>query len=106
MNAPAPDPASPRNPDDFFAAVYEELRSIAHARMRHEQPGHTLQTTELVHEACLRRAPKDGSKWANRRHFFAEPRQAGRRRRPPHGLPTVKNYFPSPSASVSRSHSR
>ena len=34
--------------------VYEELRKLAHARMRNEPAGHTLQTTALVHEAYLR----------------------------------------------------
>ena len=34
--------------------VYEELRRLAHDRMRHEPAGLTLQPTALVHEAYLR----------------------------------------------------
>jgi RNA polymerase sigma factor (TIGR02999 family) len=79
MNALPPDQGLPRTSDEFFAAVYEELRSIAHARMRHEKAGYTLQTTELVHEAYLRLAPQDGSEWANRRHFFSAAAEAMRR---------------------------
>jgi RNA polymerase sigma factor (TIGR02999 family) len=50
--------------------VYDELRRVARARLRHERPGHTLQPTALVHEAYLRlvgavRTPRD------RTHLFA-----------------------------------
>ncbi len=34
--------------------VYDELRQLAHHHMRRESPGHSLQTTGLVHEAYLR----------------------------------------------------
>src|SRR5579871_5743578 len=34
--------------------VYSELHQIAAGQLRHERPGHTLQTTALVHEAYLR----------------------------------------------------
>jgi RNA polymerase sigma factor (TIGR02999 family) len=34
--------------------VYDELRRVARARLRHERPNHTLQPTALVHEAYLR----------------------------------------------------
>jgi RNA polymerase sigma factor (TIGR02999 family) len=34
--------------------LYPELRQLARSRMRAERPGHTLQTTALVHEAYLR----------------------------------------------------
>jgi RNA polymerase sigma factor (TIGR02999 family) len=34
--------------------VYDELRSLAAAKMAQENPGHTLQATALVHEAYLR----------------------------------------------------
>jgi RNA polymerase sigma-70 factor, ECF subfamily len=65
--------------DAFFARVYDELRTIAHARMRGEQSGQSLQTTELVHEAYLRLRPADGSEWHNRAQFFAAAAQAMRR---------------------------
>ena len=34
--------------------VYDELRALARAQLRHERPDHTLQATALVHEAYLR----------------------------------------------------
>src|SRR6185437_14101529 len=40
----------------LFPLIYRELRSAAHWYMRGERPGHTLQTTALVHEAYLRLA--------------------------------------------------
>jgi RNA polymerase sigma factor (TIGR02999 family) len=51
--------------------VYDELRSIARAKLRREAPGHTLNTTALVHEAYLRLVGIDGVEWADRAHFFA-----------------------------------
>lgn len=46
----APTQASP----DLSRQVYEQLRVIAHARLTQQPPGHTLQTTALVHEAFLK----------------------------------------------------
>ena len=34
--------------------VYEELHQIAHQQLGRERPGHTLQTTGLVHEAFMK----------------------------------------------------
>lgn len=76
MNRP-PEPA--HGSHEFFALVYDELRSIAHARIRVERPGFTLQTTELVHEAYLRLAPANDEGWAGRGHFFAAAAEAMRR---------------------------
>jgi RNA polymerase sigma factor (TIGR02999 family) len=74
----APVPAGGTS-DAFFARVYDELRTLAHARMRGEQSGQSLQTTELVHEAYLRLRPGDGSEWKSRGQFFAAAAQAMRR---------------------------
>ena len=50
--------------------VYNELRQMAAAYMRHERPDHTLQATALVNEAYLRLA--GGNRRAqNRAHFLA-----------------------------------
>jgi RNA polymerase sigma factor (TIGR02999 family) len=49
--------------------VYEELRRLARSYMRRERPGHTLQTTGLVHEAYMRLIDQDVN-WTNRGHFF------------------------------------
>src|SRR5919198_6621028 len=51
--------------------VYDELRRVARAHLRHEAPGHVLQTTELVHEAYLRLARLDRVTLLSRTHFLA-----------------------------------
>jgi RNA polymerase sigma factor (TIGR02999 family) len=51
--------------------VYGELRSRAHYYMRHERPGHVLQTTGLVNEAYLRLVGLKGVAWQDRAHFYA-----------------------------------
>lgn len=50
--------------------VYEQLRAIAGNAFRGERPGHTLQTTALVHEAYARLVDSDID-WQDRRHFYA-----------------------------------
>lgn len=40
--------------DRAMAALYDELRRLAHNRLRGERDGHTLGTTGLVHETYLR----------------------------------------------------
>jgi RNA polymerase sigma factor (TIGR02999 family) len=51
--------------------VYDELRAIARARLRHERPDHTLSATEVVHEAFVKLMPLERVDWQNRAHFFA-----------------------------------
>ena len=57
--------------DQLIPLVYQELRRLAHRYMRHEQPGHGLQTTALVHEAYLRLTAGERVDWRDRNHFFA-----------------------------------
>jgi len=40
--------------DRLLPLVYEELQAIAHRHLRRERPGHTLNTTALVHEVYLK----------------------------------------------------
>ncbi len=67
--------------DRLFSVVYEELRTLARAKMAKEPAGGTLQATALVNEAYLRLV--DGSEvdaqWENRRHFFGAAAEAMRR---------------------------
>ena len=51
--------------------VERDLRRLAHAYMRRENPDHTLQTTALVNEAYLRLIDQNKTEWQNRAHFFA-----------------------------------
>jgi RNA polymerase sigma factor (TIGR02999 family) len=57
--------------EQLLPRVYDELRRIARARLRREQPGHTLAPTELVHEAYLKLLPVERVDWKSRAHFFA-----------------------------------
>lgn len=50
--------------------VYDELRGVAHRRLRAERTGHTLQTADLVHEAYARMADAE-LRLKDRAHFFA-----------------------------------
>jgi RNA polymerase sigma factor (TIGR02999 family) len=59
--------------------VYGELRALARARMRCERKDHTLQATELVHEAYLRLAGGTPVEWEGRGHVFAAAAEAMRR---------------------------
>jgi RNA polymerase sigma factor (TIGR02999 family) len=67
------------NAADLLPLVYEELRTLARARMANERPDHTLQGTALVHEAYLRLIGGDPQPWANRAQFFAAAAEAMRR---------------------------
>jgi RNA polymerase sigma factor (TIGR02999 family) len=51
--------------------VYEQLHSAARRYMAGERPGHTLQTTALIHETYLRLIDIRQVKWQCRAHFFA-----------------------------------
>ena len=53
-----------------FDATYPQLRRIAGALMRRERPGHTLQPTELVHDAWLKLFDQDRVDWTDRAHFL------------------------------------
>ena len=57
--------------DQLMPLVYETLRSLAGGYLRREKPGHTLQATELVHEAFLKLVRQDQVDWKGRTHFFA-----------------------------------
>jgi len=57
--------------DDLLPAVYDELQRIAHNRRREEADDHTLQTTELVHEAYFKLVDHGSVEWEDRQHFFA-----------------------------------
>ncbi len=51
--------------------VYEDLRQIAEGYLRHEQPGHTLEPSALVHEAYLKLSSQSRLPVNDRRHFLA-----------------------------------
>src|SRR5688500_10444617 len=55
--------------DPLFAKIYDELRGLARSHLARENRNHTLQPTELVHEAFARLVQQHVS-WQNRGHFF------------------------------------
>lgn len=57
--------------DNLLPLVYGELRRQAHRCLRRERAGHTLQTTDLIHEAYFKLAGQSDIQWQNRTHFFA-----------------------------------
>ncbi len=56
--------------ESLLPQVYDELRQLAHRHLRHQSPGHTLQSTALVHEAYLRLAKQDSLIFENEKQFF------------------------------------
>jgi RNA polymerase sigma factor (TIGR02999 family) len=65
--------------DRLTPIVYDELHRLARRYMRHERPGHSLQTSALVNEAYLRLVDYERMEWQNRAHFFAVSAQLMRR---------------------------
>ena len=55
--------------EEVTPLVYRELRLLADGYLRRERPGHTLQATELVHEAYLRLVGQKQS-FAGRKQFY------------------------------------
>jgi RNA polymerase sigma factor (TIGR02999 family) len=53
-----------------FDATYQELRTMARARLRRSSPNTLLDTTSLVHEAYLRFAEANRLQIGDRQHFL------------------------------------
>lgn len=64
---------------DLMPLVYMELRALAAVHLRRERSSHTLQPTELVHEAFLKLVDQTHANWKDRSHFFAVAAEAIRR---------------------------
>lgn len=65
--------------DRLFPILYQELKGIARRQRRRERPDHTLNTTDLVHEAYVKLLGFDRITWQSRAHFLAVAAQAMRR---------------------------
>jgi RNA polymerase sigma factor (TIGR02999 family) len=57
--------------DELIPLVYQELRRMAHCYLAGQRPGHTLQTTALVHETYLHLVDCRQVRWQDRSHFLA-----------------------------------
>jgi RNA polymerase sigma factor (TIGR02999 family) len=55
---------------ELLAVVHGELRGLAAGLLRHERADHTLQPTDLVHEAYLRLTSLRAMSIEGRRHFY------------------------------------
>lgn len=62
--------AKPDAREAMFEATYAQLRRIAGALMRRERPGHTLQPTDLVHNAWFKLIDQSRVDWTDRAHFL------------------------------------
>jgi RNA polymerase sigma factor (TIGR02999 family) len=70
----------PSAAEQLLPLIYDELRSLASAKMSDESPGNTLQATALVHEAYIRLVDVDQAQhWNSRGHFFGAAAEAMRR---------------------------
>jgi len=56
--------------NELLPLVYNELKRISSKYLHDEYRNHTLQTTELVHEAYLKLVGGQEIHWQNRAHFF------------------------------------
>ena len=65
--------------EDLLPLVYDELRKLARRYLQRERPGHTLQSTALVHKAYLRMIDQHDVSWQGRAHFFGIAAQMMRR---------------------------
>ena len=64
---------------ELMGVVHGELRRLAGSLLRHERANHTLQPTELVHEAYLRLSGLRDMPFDGRRHFYGAAATAMRR---------------------------
>jgi len=60
--------------DALIPLVYDELHRLAKHFLSRQRPGHTLQSTALVHEAYLRLVGPSPVHFADRAHFLQLPR--------------------------------
>jgi RNA polymerase sigma factor (TIGR02999 family) len=65
--------------ESLIPIVYGELRAIARRYLSRESPGHTLQSTALVHETYFKLVGQQRMRWQNRAQFFGIAAQMMRR---------------------------
>jgi RNA polymerase sigma factor (TIGR02999 family) len=65
--------------DRVLPLVYNELRKIAARQLRHDQAGHSVDPTDLVHALYLQLVDQRRASWANRAQFYGVVAQMMRR---------------------------
>lgn len=56
--------------EQLIPIVYTQLLRAARRQLRHERPGHSLQSAALVNEVYLRLVGLNRMQWESRAHFF------------------------------------
>lgn len=64
--------------ESLMPMVYDELRRIARRFMANQKREHTLQTSDLIHEAYIKLVDNNEKDWHSRAHFFGVAGQAMR----------------------------
>lgn len=67
-----------RSTKALLELLYDELRSLARARVGRLPPGQTLQATALVHEVWMRMSNRENDDWEGRQQFLGAAAQAMR----------------------------
>jgi RNA polymerase sigma factor (TIGR02999 family) len=57
--------------DRLTSLLYDDLRRLAHGKLRSERAGHTLDTVALANETYLKLADHTRVEWQGRGHFLA-----------------------------------
>ena len=70
--------ALPGGQNELYEFVYSHLKAIAQNRLLGENPGKSIQATDLVNEAYLKLA-RQNTAWRDRRHFYGVAAEAMRR---------------------------
>ncbi len=63
---------------DLLPLVYEDLKGLAHGRLKRLRKGETITSTDLVHESWLRLVARGDPGWEGRRHFYGAAARAMR----------------------------
>lgn len=66
-----PPPGPSPDVDRLSTLLYDDLRRLAHSKLRDERAGHTLDTVALANETYLKLADHTRVEWQSRGHFLA-----------------------------------
>lgn len=57
--------------NQLMALIYPRLKAVAGRELRNLGDGHTIQTTDVLHEAYIKLLDQRATDWQDRNHFFA-----------------------------------
>lgn len=76
MSEPQPTSNGHAGTNTLMLHLYDEVRKLAHDRLRHQRSGMRMQTTEVVHEVYIKLSRAGGAGWESRAHFFGSAARA------------------------------